>query len=140
MANGSPTIVPVSKGLYLCDYYTGYDDGKSDLYGLFNAIRPAAGFPHEHGRFCVFAQLANGLGPVSFFIDIRDASSDELIYTTIPRALTFPDRHTTIQMVVAIEGCVFERPGLYLLELFCENTWVCDTTLVLAGEWPGGES
>lgn len=137
--NSSPKIVPVPKGLYLCDYFTGYEDGKSDLYGLFNAIRPAAGFPHEHGRLCVFAQLSNGLGPVSFFIDVRDASTDELIHTTVPRTLTFPDRRTTIQMGVAVEGCVFERPGLYLLELFCENTWVCDTTLALVGDSPEGE-
>ena len=37
-----------------------------------------------------------------------------------------PDR-----VALTIEGCRFDRPGLYGLELFCDNTWVCDTQLLL---------
>jgi hypothetical protein len=70
------SVLPVSKALYLCDNYAGYSDGKVDLYGLFNAIRPLTGFPHRRSRFCVFAQLSNGLGGVPFFIDIRFAETD----------------------------------------------------------------
>lgn len=54
------SVVPVAKSLFLCDLQIGYDDGKVDLYGLFNAIRPTEGFPHTHERFCIFAQLNNG--------------------------------------------------------------------------------
>jgi hypothetical protein len=124
-------IVPVAKAIYLCDYHVGYSDGKVDLYGLFNAIRAPHGFPYNRSRFCVFAQLINGLGKVPFFVDIRDATSDKLIWSTQPKQLVFPDRFTVVQMALTIEGCPFERPGLYLLELFCDNTWVCDTQLKL---------
>jgi hypothetical protein len=61
-------IVPVARALYLCDYHIGFSDGKVDLYGLFNAIRPSHGYPYAQGRFCVFAQLVNGLGKVPFFV------------------------------------------------------------------------
>jgi hypothetical protein len=62
MAVGSRSpIVPVAKGLYLCDYVIDYENGKVDLYGLFNAIR-SLDYPHAQGRFSVFAQLINGLG------------------------------------------------------------------------------
>ena len=126
------SILPFAKALYLCDYHVGYSDGKVDLYGLFNAIRPPSGFPYAEGRFCVFAQLNNGLGRVPFFIDVRFAETDELVWTSEVRELTFPNRNTVIQVALTIEGCRFERPGLYLLELFCNNTWVCDAALVLS--------
>src|SRR5438105_5101892 len=106
-------VLPFAKALYLCDYHIGYSTGKVDLYGLFNALQPESGFPYSGGRFCVFAQLINGLGKVPFFVDIRFALSDELIWTTETRQLTFPNRNTIIQVALAIEGCQFERSGLY---------------------------
>ena len=65
------------------------------------------------------------------FIDIRFAETDELIWTIEVRELRFPNRDTMVQAALTIEGCRFERPGLCLLELFCDNTWVCDTQLLL---------
>jgi hypothetical protein len=131
MAEGTQTIiVPAPKGIYLCDYVIGYDNGKTDLYGLFNAIRPEQ-YPYTQGRFCVFAQLVNGFGRIPFFVDIRDARDDHLIYTTETRQLHFPSRYVVIQMALSIEQCPFTQPGTYLVELFCDNTWVCDTVLQL---------
>ncbi len=127
--SGSP-IVPVAKGLYLCDYVIDYENGKVDLYGLFNAIR-SSNHPHMQGRFCVFAQLINGLGRVPFFIDIRDATRDQLIYTTQINHLSFPDRNTVVQLALSIEQCLFPQSGMYFVELYCDNTWVCDTSLLL---------
>jgi hypothetical protein len=127
MASG---VLPSAKSLYLCDYHCGYENGKVDLYGLFNAIRPVA-YPHTQQRFCVFAQLVNGLGQIPFFIDVRYAPRDELIYTTARNLLSFPDRTTIVQLALTIEGCRFEQPGMYFVELFCDNTWVCDATLLL---------
>ncbi len=124
-------IVPVAKSLYLCDDYVASSDGKIDLNGLFNAIRPEEGYPHWRSRFCVFAQLVNGLGEVPFYIDIRSAKSNRSIYTTATRVLTFPDRLTVRQIVVAIAEVRFSKPGLYLLELFCDNSWVADVPLHL---------
>lgn len=126
-----PPIVPVAKALSLCDHHVGYRDGKVDLYGLFNAIRPEAGYPYTRGRFCVFAQLINGLGQVPFFVDVRDANSGGLVWTTQQRNLVFPSRTSLVQLALTIEGCRFDRPGLYTLELFCDNTWVCDTQVLL---------
>lgn len=124
-------VVPFARSLYLCDYEVGYSNAKVDLYGLFNAIRSPTGFPHTQGQFCVFAQLVNGLGELPFFIDARFAETDELVWTTEGRKLTFPNRTTVVQLALTIEGCRFERPGLYLLELFCDNTWACDTQVLL---------
>ncbi len=123
-------IVPVAKGIYLCDYVIDYENGKVDLYGLFNAIR-SSNYPHTQGRFCVFAQLINGLGRVPFFVDIRDAARHQLIHTTQTNHLSFPDRNTVVQLAVSIEQCPFPQSGMYLVELYCDNTWVSDTSLLL---------
>ncbi len=124
-------IQPFPRSLFVCDYHTGYENGKADLYGLINAIRPRAGYPYVASRFCVFAQLVNGLGRVPFFIDVWDAATEELVWTTLIKELVFPDRHTVVQLAMTIEGCVFPRRGLYILDLYCNNKWVCDTPLKL---------
>lgn len=123
-------IIPVAKSLYLCDYHVRYND-KVDLYGLFNSIRAANGFPHVCPRFCVFTQLNNGLGDVQFYLDVRHAATDELVRTTNTRELTFPNRRVLVQLALTIEGCRFNYPGLYVVSLFCDNSWVCDTEVLL---------
>jgi hypothetical protein len=125
-------VVPVARAIYLCDYHIGLSDGKVDLYGLFNLIRPKVGYPYDRSRFCVFVQLSDGLGEIPFFIDIRNAATNELIHMTEPRTLTFPHRNALVQLAIVIEGCRFPRSGLYLVELFCDNRWVCDTHVRLS--------
>jgi hypothetical protein len=124
-------VVPVARAITLCDYHIGYSDGKVDLYGIFNAIHPRSGFPQTQARFCVFAQLVNGLGRMPIFVDIRSAANGDLIRTTQVRQLLFPDRATVVQVALTIEACRFEQPGLNPVELFCDNTWVCDTQVLL---------
>ena len=121
-------IVPVVKALYLCEE-TDVEGGLTSLYGLFDGFRAVA-FPHVFREFTCFAQLRGGLGRVPFHVDVTRAD-DALIRNTTVRVLDFPDRVTHLQVVIHIEGCVFDRPGVYLVELFCDNTWVADTTLRL---------
>jgi hypothetical protein len=90
-------ITPFARALYLCDYVIGYENGKTDLYGLFNAIRPES-YPHTQGRFCVFAQLVGGLGEVPFFVDVVQRNTDTLIHTTETRQASFPSRTRVVQL------------------------------------------
>src|SRR5438132_6804038 len=123
-------IVPVSRSLFLYDFHVGYQDGKVDLYGVFNAARPAV-YPFTKPRFVVFAQLIGGLGDVPFFIDIRWEGADEGIHTTVVHTLRFPDRTTLMQLALTVEKIRFPEPGVYVVDLFCHNTWMCDTTVTL---------
>jgi hypothetical protein len=112
------SIIPSAKAIYLCEEVD-VEGGMANLYALFNAIRPRH-YPHTHGSFVRFAQLVGGLGDVPFYFDIRQAETDRLIRNTDIRLLHFPDRTSQRQVVVNIEGCVFDRPGIYLVELL---TW-----------------
>jgi hypothetical protein len=123
-------IVPIAKALYLCDGTIGFPGGKTDLVGLFNSIN-AASFPHAAKDFVVFAQLSNGLGPVPFYIDIRFAVTNQLIYTSNVHQAQFPNRDITLQIAYTVPSCKFPRAGLYVVELYCNNQWVTDTTLLL---------
>jgi hypothetical protein len=124
-------IVPVARSMYLCDQIIGYQDARTDLYGIFSGLEPAGGFPYRHGPFYVYAQLVNGFGTVPFRFDIVFANSDELLFSTTSRNLTFPNRTTVVQLSFQVPGFRFHRPGRYLFELYCDNIWVCDCPLQL---------
>lgn len=124
------SIVPVAKALYLCDYHVGYASGKIDLYGVFKAIQPKQ-YPFRKGPFVCFFQLIGGLGTVNFHIDVRRASDMKVLDWSGTRTLQFPDRDTLVQVAWTFPGCTFGESGLYFVELYCDNTWVTDTTLKL---------
>lgn len=123
-------IVPVAKALYLCDGTIGIPGGKTDLMGLFNSIN-AGSFPHTAKDFVVFAQLSQGLGRVPFYIDIRFAPTNQLVYTSNVHQAQLPNRDVTVQVAYTVANCSFPQSDLYLVELFCNNQWVADTTLML---------
>jgi hypothetical protein len=123
------TIVPVAQALYLCDGHLGYSGGKTDLIGLFNGIR-SSNYPYVQKQFVVFARLLQGLGQVSFYVDIRYASTQQLTHVSSTHMLVFPDRDTVVEMALTLKGVRFPQPGIYLVELFCDGQWVADTRVL----------
>ena len=124
-------VIPTVRGLILCDFHVGYDNQKVDLYGICNAIRPREVYPYDDARFCVYSQLSNGLGVVDFFLDIRSAATNELVHATITRQVYFDHRFQIVELAMLVKGVRFDEPGIYLVQLFCNNSWVCDTPLRL---------
>jgi len=114
----------------LCDFHVGYADSRVDLYGIFNALHPAV-YPHHRRSLVIFAHMVGGIGDVPFYFELHREQDDQLIRRTSVNLLRFPDRTTTVQFAMTLEGVVFDEPGVYVVSLFCHNTWVCDTTLLL---------
>lgn len=125
----STSILPVARSLILCDAAVAAPTGKVHLFGVFNAIR-ASSFPHAGTRVVVFAQLTGGVGAVPCQIDVRHAERDE-VHGSARFDLRFPDRLTLVQLSIVLSRCVFPYSGLYTVELFCHNQFICDTTLHL---------
>jgi hypothetical protein len=98
--------------------------------GIFNAIRPTH-YPHVQAHFVVFAQLHSGLGQVPFYIDVRMATTGQLVGTSNTHFLNFPRRDYVVQLAYTMQKCRFPQPGVYLVELFCGGQWVADTALEL---------
>jgi hypothetical protein len=85
---------------------------------------------HSHRRqFVVFARLLQGLGQVSFYVDIRFALTQQLTHVSSTYTLVFPDRDTVVEMALTLKGVRFPQLGNYLVELFCDGQWVADTRL-----------
>jgi hypothetical protein len=124
----SNVIAPFPKTVYLCDYVIGSDMGKIDIYGTFNSINPQQ-YPFIFPSFVCFSKLGAGLGDVPFYFDITRAEDDKLIRSTEVKVLKFPNRNLIQNVVVTIKNCRFDRSGLYLVQLYCNNEWVADTTL-----------
>ena len=124
-------ILPFALPLLVCDDYLQTVGGKLDLSGSFHTIRPDS-YPHVHEFFCVVAHLTGGLGTVTTFIDVRVAETGELVFWTHPHQFDIPNRDIVIRLVNGMEGVPFPRPGLYLIELLCENTCIADFRIRLA--------
>lgn len=122
-------VIPVAKALYLCEEVD-VESGAINLYALFNAI-PAPVFPHTHESFCVFAQLTGGLGEMPAHYDVVRARDERVVYVSETRRLRFDRRSQTLRMSMTCEGVPFEEPGVYFVQLFCDNTLVADVTLEL---------
>lgn len=66
-----------------------------------------------------------------FYYDIQRARDQRVIHTSLIRRLTFLRRTQMLQVITRFQGVRFEEPGVYLVELYCNNTWVGDVTLEL---------
>lgn len=127
-------VVPVARSLVLCEEADS-EGGLTNLYGIFFALERVR-YPHQEPEFVVFMQLAGGLGQQTFYLDIRRAFDDLLIHTTNPQPLLFADRDHLRQVAVRLLGIEFPTPGMYIVELYCDNTWVADVSLRMVEEQP----
>jgi Family of unknown function (DUF6941) len=124
------SIVPVASCLYLVDGTIGYPGEKTDLVGIFNTINADA-FPHVQRHFVVYARLVQGLGRVAFHIEICDGRTQQLIHSSATNTLDFQDRDKTIELALTFQGVRFPHPGIFLVELYCNDQWVADARLQL---------
>jgi hypothetical protein len=123
------SVLPIAKAVYVCDELVP-DSTRNKLLivGAWNAVRVPAetSFPYSLGKLCVFAQLVGGVGAVAIRVDIVRAATRTLIYSSGPRSLTFPDRHTTVTFCLRLRSFVFPAPGEYWVELFCQGQFLDD--------------
>lgn len=121
---------PSTRGVIICDFCVGYSNGTVDLYGVFNRITSPV-FPIVRDRICVYAQLSDSEGDVPFYVNLRDAADDRLVFTSQPQVLHFEDRLSVTHMAYTIEDCRIPRAGVYLIELLCNNELVADTRVTM---------
>ena len=136
------TVLPVAKAVYLCDEVL--EDPlsrKVHLLGVFNALRVPGStpFPFHLGQLCVGAQLIGGIGEVPFHVEIVSAETEEVIYAFPQRRLQFANRHSTVFACFRIRNCLFPQSGVYIVELYSENTFIDDRALYVLAE-EGSES
>jgi hypothetical protein len=123
-------ILPFALELVVCEDYAADELGRVDLLETFHSIRPES-YPHVHSPFYVEVALTGGLGELSTFIDIRHAETGELIYWTTPQSIRLESRHSVAYLLILLEDVPFPKPGIYFVELYCENTAIADCRIRL---------
>jgi hypothetical protein len=127
-------VVPATKAIYLCDdVVEDSNSGKLHLLGVFNSIRPASGenYPYVFDHLCVVAQFTDGLGDVELHFEVVEATTNTIAFTSPNQVLRFSRRQQTVYACLRLTQCPFPRPGVYVVELYCQGTFLDDRQLHL---------
>ena len=122
--------IPVIRGLYLAVVATPKEDAQIDLIGVFNSLS-VDGFPHRMNEFCLYAQLTDGFGDIAAFAEISEAETGRLVHKTGEYRLHFSSRLQVVQLLLRVRGVQFSKPGVYFVDLYCDNNYLADTRIVL---------
>jgi hypothetical protein len=125
-------IAPLGKIVYVCDDVVQDPvSRKFHMLGAFTAVRPPDGAPYPFllRQLCVFAQLAGGLGPSSVQARVVDAATGEEVFGSPAHQVTFPGGTAVVTVLFRLRDCPFPHPGTYLVQLFCQGTFIDDRRL-----------
>ena len=128
----SEAVLPIVKSVFLCDDVAiDQQTGKPSVTGLFNSLRVEflAGAVSVIDEFCVFAEFVGGIAPATVRIEITRARTNTVVVRTTDRTLRFRGRHTTLAVSFRIENLAVPEPGVYLVELYCNDVFVDDRLL-----------
>jgi hypothetical protein len=117
---------PVVRNLIVCEEII--TDPKNpkrvSLLNLVHSIRPMRQppYPLVQPRLAVFLQLTGCRGRGEVRVAIREADTDEVIFTTETHRVAFPNNPLALHgFRFRLFGCRFPEPGLYWLEFFFDN-------------------
>lgn len=127
----SSGAVPLGKIVYVCDdVLQDPASGKLHVLGAFTKVRPLdATYPFLLGRMCIFAQLAGNIGSATVEAKVMDASTGNEVFGSPTYQVNFPGGTIVVTVVIRLLDCLFPRPGAYLVQLFCQGTFVDDRRL-----------
>jgi hypothetical protein len=135
-------VIPVAKSLFLADNVL-LDQGSQKIHvlGIYNTVRPpeGSGYPFRLRRLCAFCQLADAIGHVAAHIRIVDLHHDRALFRSTVANLYFASRRSTVAALFRLPGLVFPSPGIYCVELYCQEQFVDDrliTLLSMSGSMP----
>jgi hypothetical protein len=133
---GEIVAVPaIAKSVYVCDdVIADPSSGKVSVLNVWQRVRVPS---HETFPFCLkklstFVWWCGGRGMVRTNIDVRQASTGELIASTWPETeglLAFARPDSSVYGVYRFEDVYFPEPGYYLVEAYCEGLFVDDLSV-----------
>jgi hypothetical protein len=117
---------PLVWSLIVCDeiIVDPNDPNRVSLVNVVNSIRSRKQppYPVRHPQLCAFIQLTGCRGPGEFRVAIREADTDEIVFTTKTFRGSFSNNPLTVYgLRFRLRLCKFPRPGLYWLEFCFDN-------------------
>ena len=127
----SPTsaILPVGKIINVADdvlFMPG--STKPTILNMWEIVRvsPRSDGKYPLGKLCVAALVRGGSGTVRFRVDVVDALNNTVVRQSQNYPYQFRNRLRSHLVVIRMLDVLFPSAGDYLVELFCENTFVDD--------------
>lgn len=125
-------VSPVVKSIFLCDLVEAdRQSGKLTVQGVFNSLR----VPFVENAvsvlddFCSFTEFTGGVSDAVVRLEIVQAGTNAVVLRTSDRVLRFPGRHTTVAVSFRVSGLAVAEPGVYFVELYCNDQFVDDRVL-----------
>jgi hypothetical protein len=128
-------VLPRVQAMVICDAVAESDQE----YGVFrlDGVRSemeAHTFPYTRPRLCVFLEMSGHPGEASCRIEINRSETDEVMYRTTPRAISFDGPITVVPVVFRLRNCSFPRAGVYYVQIFHEKKLIGERRLRVFAE------
>jgi hypothetical protein len=133
----SDAVRPVVRALLACEDIVTRPEAPNrvSLVNLVNAIHSLRQppYPLRHPELCVFVQLTECRGRGEIWVTLQSAETDEVIFQTRPRAVTFPNDPVAVYgLRFRIRHCTFPGPGLYWIQFWYNNHVLAQQPIVLS--------
>jgi len=125
-------VLPRVQAMVLCDRVEELaEEGRSyNLFGVRSVIETPT-FPYFRTRLCVYLEMSGHEGEVSCRIEINRTETDDVLYRTSPRAISFEGPATIVPVVFRLRNCGFPAPGVYYVQMFCDTKLIGERPLQL---------
>ncbi len=121
----TPTPTPTGLAIVLCDQIIeDKQTSKKSLIGIFNQIGTAE-FPCRHARLSIFVSITEGRGTSDAKLRIVCEETDKVV-TEVRGRIQFPDIHSVVEICFNFGILIFETPGLYSIEFYCDDVIVLE--------------
>jgi len=115
-------LAPVVRHMLLCDDVRPDSNNAENvnIQGHVTRIRSRdqPPFPLRHPSLCVYVVLSGGRGEGEFQIAVREADTDQVVFTSPGYRVAFPtDPLAVVGLIFRVRDCPFPRPGLYVVHL-----------------------
>ena len=104
------------------------------LVGLISAIRSLEQppFPLLYREICIFLQLTECRGPADGRIELHHADSGQVVFRTRTRTIPFAtDPLEVVGVTFRLRNCLFQEPGLYLVQFWYNEQMIAQQPLLL---------
>jgi hypothetical protein len=98
--------------------------GKKSLIGIFNNITSPT-FPCRHPSISVYLSMTEGHGSYQMRLRIINEETGGAI-AEVQGQLPFPDKNFVAELAINFVGLEFPAPGLYSIELYCDESLVLE--------------
>jgi hypothetical protein len=128
-------VLPRVQAMVVCDAIeeSATESGTYVLDGVRSVIR-APYFPYRRPRLCVFLHMSGHAGQASCQVTITRAETDEEVYRSSPRAVSFEGPLAASPVVFDLRRCGFPAPGVYYVQIYHEEKLIGERPLHLQAE------